>query len=84
VLGLPKIEMDVATEEGGTRATGVELRATDEKGREHRITGEMAYASGNVWFGKACLREGYARWTYNGRTAYGVHEHGYVEDVEVG
>ena len=43
------------------------------------VIGEMAFASGNVWFGPACLREGYAKWTYGGRVGYGVHEHGYVE-----
>ncbi|MEO8457732.1 MAG: hypothetical protein ABI559_07975 [Chloroflexota bacterium] len=79
VLALPRIQMDVKTAEGETRATGVEVRATDENGGEHHISGEMAFASGNVWFGPACLREGYAKWTYNGRTGYGVHEHGYVE-----
>jgi hypothetical protein len=79
VLALPRIEMDVATVEGETRATGVDLLMTDEKGHEHHITGEMAFASGNVWFGPACLREGYAKWTYGDRVGYGVHEHGYVE-----
>jgi hypothetical protein len=79
VMPLQKIEMDVATAEAETRATAADLRITDEKGREHHITGEMAFASGNVWFGPACLREGYARWTYGDRVGYGVHEHGYVE-----
>jgi hypothetical protein len=79
VMALPKIEMDVATTEAETRATGVDLRVTDEKGREHHIVGEMAFASGNVWFGAACLREGYAKWTYGNRIGFGVHEHGYVE-----
>ena len=80
VMWTPKIEMDVRTTEGGTRALGADVRMTDEKGREHHITGEMAIASGNVWFGPSCLREGYARWTYDGRTGYGVHEHGYTEE----
>jgi len=79
VMGLSKIAMDVATTEAGTRATGVDLRMTDEKGREHHVIGETAFASGNVWFGPTCLREGYARWTYGDRVGYGVHEHGYVE-----
>jgi hypothetical protein len=81
VMALTKIEMDVATTEAETRATGVDLRMTDEKGREHHVRGEMAFASGNVWFGPACLREGYAKWTYGDRVGYGVHEHGYVEQT---
>ncbi len=79
VMALTRIEMDVTTTEGGTRATAVDLRMTDEKGREHHVTGEMAFASGNVWFGPTCLREGYARWRYGDRVGYGVHEHGYVQ-----
>lgn len=73
------IEMDVHEVEGGTRATGVDLVMKDEKGREHRISGQAAIASGNVWFGPTCLREGYNRWTYGDRVGYGVHEHGYTE-----
>ena len=79
VMWTPKVEMTVKTAESGTRAEGVDLRMTDEKGREHHIIGETAFASGNVWFGPACLREGYAKWTYGDRIGYGVHEHGYVE-----
>lgn len=78
LLMLPRIEMDVEETEAGTRAKSVEVRATDEHGNEHLIRGET-FASANVWFGPTCLREGVARWTYNGRTAYGVHEHGYTE-----
>jgi len=78
LLSLSKVEMNVPTAEGGTRALGVELRMTDERGREHEVSGEML-ASSNVWFGKACLREGFARFTYGDRVGYGVHEHGYNE-----
>lgn len=74
-----KVEMDVFEAEAGTRATGVDLRLTDEKGREHHIIGRTAIASGNVWFGPTCLREGYNRWTYGDHVGYGVHEHGYTE-----
>jgi hypothetical protein len=80
VMWAPKIDMDVTTTEDGTRAISADVRMTDEKGREHHITGEMAIASGNVWFGGACLREGYARWRYGDRVGYGVHEHGYNEE----
>lgn len=79
VMWCMKGEMNVATVEAGTRATGVDLKMTDEKGRDHHITGEMAFASGNVWFGPTCLREGYAKWTSGDRVGYGVHEHGYTE-----
>jgi hypothetical protein len=79
VMAASNIRMDVAETEAGTRATGADVRFTDEKGREHEIRGEMALASANVWFGPTCLREGYARWTWGGRVGYGVHEHGYTE-----
>lgn len=79
VVIVPKIEMNVRETEAGTRATGVDLHMTDEKGRAHHIVGQSACASGNVWFGPTCLREGYARWTYGDRVGYGVHEHGYTE-----
>jgi hypothetical protein len=79
VMAASNIRMDVAETEAGTRATGADVRFTDEKGREHAIRGEMALASANVWFGPTCLREGYARWTWGDRVGYGVHEHGYTE-----
>lgn len=79
VMNAGNIQMDVATAEGGTRATGVDLRFSDEKGRRYEIRGESAIASGNVWFGPTCLREGYARWKMGDLLGYGVHEHGYTE-----
>jgi hypothetical protein len=75
VMGLSKVEINEATVEDGTRATGVEIDLTDEKGRRHQISGEMM-ATGNVWFGPSCLREGFARYTYGDRVGYGILEHG--------
>lgn len=78
VMGAAKVEMDLTLALADTQAKAVDLRITDEKGREHRIKGEML-ACANVWFGQTCLREGFARYTYGERTGYGIFEHGYTE-----
>ncbi|MEX0683786.1 MAG: hypothetical protein WD904_02170 [Dehalococcoidia bacterium] len=78
VMLTTKVEADVKLDETGIRQTGVDLRITDEKGREHYIVGEVP-ACANVWFGPTCLREGFAKWTYGERVGYGIHEHGYKE-----
>lgn len=79
VMMATKIDADVKLDATGIRQTAVDLRITDEKGREHHITGEVL-ACANVWFGPTCLREGFAKWTYGDRVGYGVHEHGYNEE----
>jgi hypothetical protein len=79
VMLATKVEADVRLDSTGIRQTGAELHLTDEKGREHHITGEVI-ACTNVWFGPTCLREGVAKWTYGDRVGYGVHEHGYNEE----
>jgi hypothetical protein len=78
VMIASNVRVDEALQDGGTRQAGVEVRMTDEKGREHHITGETL-ASANVWFGPTCLREGVARWKYGDRTGYGVYEYGFNE-----
>ncbi len=79
VMLVSDIRADVQLDSTGIRQTGVDLRMTDEKGREHHIVGEVL-ACANVWFGPTCLREGVAKWTYGERVGYGVHEHGYNEE----
>jgi hypothetical protein len=79
VMMASNIRLETALDETGIRQTGADLSFTDENGREYHITGEVL-ASANVWFGRTCLREGVAKWTYGDRVGYGVHEHGYNEE----
>lgn len=82
VMLASKVEVHEVLEDCDTRQTAVELRITDEKGREHHITGEVLSCA-NVWFGPTCLREGFARYTYGDRVGYGIFEHGYNEGVSL-
>ena len=79
VMGLSKIQMDVRTTDGDTRAEGVDLHITDERGRDHHIIGEEVLANAAVWFGRTSLKDGFTRYRYGDRTGYGILEHGFVE-----
>lgn len=79
VMMATKIAMDVRTVEGGSRATDVDLRITDERGHDWEISGETVFAQANVWFGRTSLRDGFVRYRLGDRVGYGILEHGYVE-----
>lgn len=82
VMPLAQIKIDVRTTEGGTRQLGVDLRMTDELGREHHIAGEQVLAIAPAWFNRTCVRDGFTRYRYGDRTGYGVLELGYTERDE--
>ena len=72
--------MKVATADGGRRPTGVELRMTDASGCEHLVIGEHVLAIAPVQFGRSWLKDGFTRYTMDGRVGYGILEHGYLEE----
>ncbi len=78
-LNLAKIQMQVQTTDGGTRQLGVDLRLTDERGRDHHIVGEEVLAIASTWFGRTCIKDGFTRYRYGDRVGYGILEHGYRE-----
>ncbi len=82
VMPLTRIEMDARTTEGGTRQLGVDLRLTDECGREHVITGEQVLAIAPAWFNRTGVRDGFTRYRCGDRTGYGILELGYTERDE--
>jgi hypothetical protein len=80
VLDLAKVEMEVQTTDGGTRQVGVDLKITDERGREHHIVGEKVLAIAPAWFGRTWVKDGFTRYRYGDRVGYGILEHGYIEE----
>lgn len=82
VMPLPKIEMDVRRTDGGTRQLGVDLRMTDELGREHHVIGEQVLAVAPAWFNRTGVRDGFTRYRYGERVGYGILELGYTERDE--
>lgn len=79
VLNLAEVEMAVRTTDGGTRQTGVDLRLTDELGRDHHVIGEEVLAIATAPFGRTRIRDGFTRYRYGDRVGYGILEHGYIE-----
>jgi len=79
LLALQAIEIEPRTVEGGTRQVGVDLRITDEHGREHHIVGEEVVANCPAWMGRTVLKDGFARYRWGDRVGWGIHEHGFIE-----
>ena len=79
LLALQAIEIEPRTVEGGTRQVGVDVRITDEHGREHHIVGEEVVANCPAWMGRTVLKDGFARYRWGDRVGWGIHEHGFVE-----
>ena len=79
LLALQAIEIEPRTVEGGTRQVGVDVRITDEHGREHHIVGEEVVANCPAWMGRTVLKDGFARYRWGDRVGWGIHEHGFIE-----
>jgi hypothetical protein len=84
VMDLAEVRMDVATTDGGTRQTGVDLHLVDERGRAHHIVGEEVYAIAPTQFGRTWCKDGFARYRCGDRTGYGIIELGYLEGLQSG
>lgn len=73
-------EWDVRTKlaaDGLTHAL-TEVRATDKRGRVHELRGEVLRVHGipqRTGERRTLVNEGLARWTYEGRTGYGIAEY---------
>lgn len=80
-------EWDVRTElePDGLTHRVTDVRATDKRGRVHELHGELlrvapvAHERGGE---RTVLNEGLARWTYEGRTGYGISE--YLHQLDAG
>lgn len=73
-------EWDVKTELAGDGLThrATIVRATDKKGRVHELRGEVLRVHGvphRTGERRTIVNEGLARWTYEGRTGYGIAEY---------
>jgi hypothetical protein len=73
-------EWDVSTklEADGLTHRVTEVRATDKRGRVHELHGDLLRVApvGHQRDGrKTVVNEGLARWTYEGRTGYGIAEY---------
>jgi hypothetical protein len=75
------IRLDIKTADGGTRQTGCDWRMQDERGREYHIVGEQVLTNLIVRFQHTWLKDGIARFRWDGRIGYGIHEHGYLEEL---
>jgi hypothetical protein len=54
------------------------VRATDKTGRVHELRGDLLRVAGvphKVGERSTIVNEGLARWTYDGRTGYGIAEY---------
>jgi hypothetical protein len=76
---LGDMAIETRTADGGARQTGVELRATDERGRRHLIVSEEQVVNLPVLFGRTWLKDAIVRYRSGERTGFGIHELGYVE-----
>lgn len=79
LLDLARIDLEVATADGGARQRGVTARLTDERGSMHEIVGEAPVVICPVRYGQTWLKDGFTRWRCGAREGWGIHEHGYVE-----
>ena len=78
---------DVRTELAADRLTHAvtHVRATDKRGRVHALRGDVlrvapvAHAVGGR---RTLINEGLARWTYEGRTGYGIAEYLHQLDAD--
>jgi hypothetical protein len=80
-------EWDVRTnlEADGLTHRVTEVRATDKRGRVHELHGELlrvAPVAHSRDGQKTVLNEGLARWTYEGRTGYGMAEYLHQLDAD--
>jgi len=71
--------------EDGLTHRVTELHATDARGRVHALRGEVLrvapipYETGG---GRTLINEGLARWTYEGRTGFGIAEYLHQLDAD--
>jgi hypothetical protein len=80
-------EWDVRTELAADRLTHTvtHLRATDKRGRVHALRGDLlrvAPVAHEVGGRRTIINEGLARWTYEGRTGYGISEYLHQLDTD--
>ena len=73
-------EWDVRTElePDGVTHKVTHVRATDKTGRVHELRGDLLRVAGvphKVGERSTIVNEGLARWTYDGRTGYGIAEY---------
>lgn len=78
LMPLTDVQIEPRLTEGGSRQTGVDARLTDEHGRVHAITGQVL-VNCPVWMDRTALKDGIARYVWDGEVGYGIHEHGFVE-----
>ena len=80
-------QWDVRTELAADQVTHAvtHVRATDKRGRVHALRGDLlriapvAHAVGGR---RTLINEGLARWTYEGRTGYGIAEYLHQLDTD--
>jgi hypothetical protein len=79
LLNIKDVRMSVRAADGGTRQAGADIAITDERGDVHEIACDDVLAIAPVWFGRTCIKDGFARYRYRDRTGYGILERGFVE-----
>jgi hypothetical protein len=77
------VATDVAAD--GVTHRGCRVRATDKHGRVHELGAEVLRVAGvghEIGGRRTVLNEGLARWTYEGRTGYGIAEYLHQLDAD--